>query len=189
MFQNCRELPHVGSSCWNFKPAIEYNGVPSCSLCRPITTATSFKSSARVSAFNYTYSPAFRARVYIQSFRLFVAEAALVVRRFGLALKSYLLELTRRCRNDNSMIARWDRNFYQESFKNLDWMLRAIHAQRFLSALTPRRDNSSASISDKLLILNTHILTKIKKMSALKRHKYTKITYRAVSIGALVKCV
>ena len=35
---------------WNFKLAIEYNGVRASSLCRPIMTATSFKSSA-VSAF------------------------------------------------------------------------------------------------------------------------------------------
>lgn len=39
-----------GGGYWNFKLAIEYNGVRASSLCRPIMTATSLKSSA-MSAF------------------------------------------------------------------------------------------------------------------------------------------
>lgn len=41
---------YLSGRCWNFKLTIEYNSVRASSLCRPIMTATSFKSSA-VSAF------------------------------------------------------------------------------------------------------------------------------------------
>jgi len=51
--QDCHKL---SGRYWNFKLAIEYNGVRASSLCKPIMTATSYKSSA-VSAFQlYIYA-------------------------------------------------------------------------------------------------------------------------------------